>query len=238
MLQMLQFRTPESEEASRVHSGLAMSLGAHNNLAIHVIEQNGTTEQKEKFLPDLISADKIGALAMTEPNSGSDVMSMKLSAVKKGDHYILNGNKYWITNGPICDTLIVYAKTDPTSNGGNSLTAFILDTNTEGFTANKIPGKLGMRGSDTGDLHFDNVAVPAENILLGEGGGAFVLMRGLNMGKYFSTKKNKEKTLKERITASFAPLGIMQAVCDTAFPYAHERKQFNRPIGKFQLIQG
>ena len=159
-----------------------MSLGAHNNLAIHVIEQNGTTEQKEKFLPDLISADKIGALAMTEPNAGSDVMSMKLSAVKKGDHYILNGNKYWITNGPICDTLVVYAKTDPTSNGGNSLTAFILDTKTEGFTANKIPGKLGMRGSDTGDLHFDNVAVPAENILLGEGGGAFVLMRGLNMG--------------------------------------------------------
>jgi len=160
---------------------------------------------------------------MSETEAGSDVMSMRTTAVKKGDYYIVNGSKFWITNGPIADYIILYAKTDPTSNGGGSLTAFILDTKTEGFTANHIPGKLGMRGSPTGDLSLDNVKIPADCVLGGEGWGAAVLMSGLNI---------------ERILAAAVPVGIAQAAIDCAFPYAHERKQFDTPIGEFQLIQG
>ncbi|CBY21450.1 unnamed protein product [Oikopleura dioica] len=213
------------EELSRKSAAISMSYGAHNALNVRVLDANGSHEQKLKYLPDLISGEKIGALSMTEPTAGSDVMSMKTTAVQPAgkDYYVLNGNKYWITNGPVCDTLICYAKTDPTSNAGDSITAFIVDTDAEGFTANHIPEKMGMRGSPTGDLHFDNVKVPKENILLGEGAGAFVLMRGLNI---------------ERLLGAAMPVGIMQAVVDQSFPYAHERKQFGRPIGKFQLMQG
>lgn len=213
------------EEAARVSGSAQMTIFAHMGLCAHVIEKNGNDDQKSKFLPDLISGEKIGALAMSEPSAGSDVMSMKLNAVRPAgkDYYVINGNKFWITNGPWCDTLVVYAKTSP-EKGSRGVTAFVIDTNeAEGFTAKHIKNKLGVRGSATGDLHFDNVKVPAANILGGEGKGAYVLMSGLNT---------------ERLIGVGAAIGYMQAAVDCAFPYVHERKQFGKPVGSFQLMQG
>lgn len=200
-----------------------ISTGALSNLCINQLVRNANEEQKNKYLPQLVAGDVIGGLAMSESDAGSDVMSMRTTAVRKGDYYVINGSKFWITNGPIAEFLILYAKTDPTRSDGKSVTAFIIDTRTEGFTANHIHGKLGMRGSPTGDLHFDNMKVPATSVLRGEGQGAAVLMSGLNI---------------ERILAAAVPIGIAQAALDCAIPYAHDRKQFGKRIGEFQLLQG
>lgn len=213
------------EELSRISGGVYMGIFAHTCLSSYVIERNGTAEQKAKFLPGLVSGQTIGALAMSEPGSGSDVMSMRCQAVKEAgkDYYVVNGTKFWITNGPICDTLVLYARTDPTSKGSKSITAFAIDVRElEGFTATPIPGKMGVRGSYTGELHFDNVKIPASAVLGAEGKGAAVLMKGLNV---------------ERLTGAAGAVGYMQAACDCAFPYAHERKQFGVPIGEFQMMQ-
>lgn len=210
------------EEISRASASVGLSYGAHSNLCVNQIHKNGSEEQKLKYLPKLCSGEHVGALAMSEPNAGSDVVSMKLRADKKGDVYILNGNKMWITNGPDADTYVVYAKTD-TSGGSRGITAFIVERNFAGFSQAQKLDKLGMRGSNTCELVFQDCEVPAENILGFEGGGVRVLMSGLDY---------------ERTVLSGGPVGIMQACLDLVIPYIHERKQFNKAIGEFQLMQG
>lgn len=199
-----------------------MSYGAHSNLCVNQIKRNGTPEQKAKYLSKLISGDFIGALAMSEPNAGSDVVSMKLRADLKGDRYVLNGSKMWITNGPDADVLVVYAKTDPAA-GARGMTAFLVEKGFKGFSVAQKLDKLGMRGSHTGELVFQDCEVPVENVLGGIGKGVNVLMSGLDY---------------ERTVLSGGPLGIMQACMDVAVPYIHDRKQFGQSIGEFQLMQG
>ncbi len=210
------------EEISRASASVGLSYGAHSNLCVNQIHRNGTAAQKAKYLPKLVSGEWIGALAMSEPNAGSDVVSMKLRADRKGDRYVLNGTKMWITNGPDCDVLVVYAKTEPDL-GARGMTAFIVEKGMKGFSVAQKLDKLGMRGSHTGELVFQDVEVPAENILGAENGGAKVLMSGLDY---------------ERAVLSGGPVGIMQACMDVVTPYIHDRKQFGQSIGEFQLIQG
>lgn len=210
------------EEISRASASIGLSYGAHSNLCVNQINRNGTAEQKAQYLPKLCSGEHIGALAMSEPGAGSDVVSMKLKAEKKGDRYILNGNKMWITNGPDADTLVVYAKTDPNA-GSKGITAFIVEKTFKGFSTAQKLDKLGMRGSNTCELVFTDCEVPEENILGGLGRGVSILMSGLDY---------------ERVTLAGGPLGIMAACMDIVVPYIHERKQFDRPIGSFQLMQG
>ncbi|MFA5663040.1 isovaleryl-CoA dehydrogenase [Castellaniella sp.] len=210
------------EEISRASASIALSYGAHSNLCVNQIHRNGTEAQKRKYLPGLISGAQVGALAMSEPGAGSDVVSMRLRADRKGDHYVLNGSKMWITNGPDADTLVVYAKTDPEAHQ-RGITAFIVEKSFAGFSVAQKLDKLGMRGSHTGELVFENCMVPAENVLGEVNGGVRVLMSGLDY---------------ERAVLAAGPLGIMQAVMDVVVPYVHERKQFGQPIGEFQLIQG
>ena len=209
------------EEISRASGSVGLSYGAHSNLCVNQIHKNGTSAQKEKYLPKLCSGEHIGALAMSEPNAGSDVVSLKLTAEKQGDKYLLNGNKMWITNGPDADTYVIYAKTDLNA-GSRGITAFIVERDTQGFTQHQKLDKLGMRGSNTCELVFDNAEVPAANILGKEGGGVAVLMSGLDF---------------ERAVLAAGPLGIMQSCLDLVIPYIHDRKQFNRSIGEFQLVQ-
>jgi len=210
------------EEISRASASIGLSYGAHSNLCVNQINRNGSQAQKEKYLPKLISGEHIGALAMSEPNAGSDVVSMKLKAEKKGDKYILNGNKMWITNGPDADTLVIYAKTDLNA-GAKGITAFIVEKTFPGFSTAQKLDKLGMRGSNTCELVFENCEVPEENVLGNLNEGVKVLMSGLDY---------------ERVVLAAGPLGIMQACMDIVVPYIHERKQFDTPIGQFQLIQG
>ncbi|EJL86442.1 acyl-CoA dehydrogenase [Herbaspirillum sp. CF444] len=213
------------EEISRASASVGLSYGAHSNLCVNQIKRNGTAEQKNKYLPKLISGDFIGALAMSEPNAGSDVVSMKLRADKKGDRYVLNGSKMWITNGPDADVLVVYAKTDLEA-GARGMTAFLVEKGFKGFSIAQKLDKLGMRGSHTGELVFQDCEVPAENVLggiEGVGRGVNVLMSGLDY---------------ERTVLSGGPLGIMQACMDVVVPYVHDRKQFGQAIGEFQLMQG
>ena len=210
------------EEISRASASVALSYGAHSNLCINQIKRNGSEEQKQKYLPKLISGEFIGALAMSETGAGSDVVSMKLKAEEKDGSYVLNGSKMWITNGPDADVMVVYAKTNPEL-GAKGMTAFIVEKGMKGFgTAQKLD-KLGMRGSHTGEMTFDNVEVPKENILGGLNEGVKVLMSGLDY---------------ERAVLAAGPIGIMQAVMDNVVPYIHDRKQFGQAIGEFQLIQG
>ena len=210
------------EEISRASASVGLSYGAHSNLCVNQLKRNGTEAQKQKYLPKLISGEHVGALAMSEPGAGSDVISMKLKAEDKGGYYVLNGNKMWITNGPDADTLVVYAKTEPEL-GARGVTAFLIEKNMKGFSVAQKLDKLGMRGSHTGELVFHNVEVPAENILGGLNMGAKVLMSGLDY---------------ERAVLAAGPLGIMQSVMDNVIPYIHDRKQFGQSIGEFQLIQG
>ncbi len=210
------------EEISRASASVGLSYGAHSNLCVNQIRLNGTAQQKQKYLTKLISGEHVGALAMTETGSGSDVISMQLTAEKKDDHYILNGNKMWITNGPEASTLVVYAKTEKTA-GSKGITAFIIEKDFAGFSTAQKLDKLGMRGSNTCELVFQNCIVPAENILGQLNHGAHVLMSGLDY---------------ERVVLAAGPVGIMQACLDLVIPYMHERKQFNRAIGEFQLMQG
>jgi len=210
------------EELSRGSAAVGLSYGAHSNLCVNQLRLNGSEDQKRRYLPKLISGEHVGALAMSESGAGSDVVSMKLRAEKKGDRYILNGTKFWITNGPVADTLVVYAKTDPEA-GSRGITAFIIERGFKGFSTAQKLDKLGMRGSDTGELVFEDCEVPAENVLGAEGQGVRVLMSGLDY---------------ERTVLSGGPLGIMQACLDTVVPYVHEREQFGQPIGTFQLMQG
>ncbi|MGH2342977.1 isovaleryl-CoA dehydrogenase [Segnochrobactraceae bacterium EtOH-i3] len=210
------------EEISRASGSIGLSYGAHSNLCINQIKRNGTEAQKQKYLPKLISGDHVGALAMSEPGAGSDVVSLKLRAEKKGDRFILNGSKMWITNGGDADTLVIYAQTEPGS-GARGLTAFIVEKGFAGFSAGAKLDKLGMRGSNTYPLFFDNVEVPEENVLGGVGKGVRVLMSGLDY---------------ERTVLSGGPLGLMAAAMDAVVPYIHERKQFGQSIGEFQLMQG
>jgi len=210
------------EELSRASGSIALSYGAHSNLCVNQIVRNGTDEQKDKYLPKLISGEHFGALAMSETGSGSDVVSMKLRAEKDGDSYVLNGNKFWITNGPDADTLVVYAKTEPEKNA-RGITAFIVEKGMEGFSTGPKLDKLGMRGSNTCELIFDNCRVPAENILGGYNQGVYVLMSGLDL---------------ERLVLAGGPLGLMQAALDVALPYVNERKQFGQRVGEYQLMQG
>lgn len=210
------------EEVSRASASVGLSYGAHSNLCINQMRRNGSDAQKRKYLPGLISGQHVGSLAMSEPGAGSDVVSMKTRADKKGDRYILNGSKMWITNGPVAETLIVYAKTDP--NGGpRGITAFIIEKGMKGFSTAQKLDKLGMRGSDTCELVFEDCEVPEENVLGAVGKGVNILMSGLDY---------------ERAVLSGGPLGIMQACMDVVLPYVHERKQFGEPIGNFQLVQG
>lgn len=211
------------EEISRASASVGLSYGAHSNLCVNQIKINGSQAQKEKYLPKLVSGEHVGALAMSEPNAGSDVVSMKLHAKKDGDHYILNGNKMWITNGPDADVLVVYAKTEPGA-GSKGITAFIIEKdNTPGFSTAQKLDKLGMRGSNTCELVFEDARVPAENILGELNQGVKVLMSGLDY---------------ERAVLAAGPLGIMQACMDVVVPYIHEREQFGQSIGQFQLVQG
>jgi isovaleryl-CoA dehydrogenase len=210
------------EEISRASASVGLSYGAHSNLCVNQIRLNGTEEQKRKYLPKLISGENVGALAMSEPGAGSDVVSMKLRAVKKGDRYVLNGNKMWITNGPDADTLVVYAKTDPDAHQ-HGITAFLIEKGFKGFSTAQKLDKLGMRGSNTCELVFENCEVPEENVLGKLNGGVRVLMSGLDY---------------ERAVLAAGSLGIMQACMDIVVPYIHERKQFGKPIGEFQLMQG
>ncbi len=210
------------EEISRASASVGLSYGAHSNLCVNQIRRNGTQDQKRKYLPKLISGEHVGALAMSEPGAGSDVVSMKTRADKKGDRYVLNGNKMWITNGPIADTLVVYVKTDPAA-GPRGITAFLIEKGMKGFSTAQKLDKLGMRGSDTCELVFQDCEVPEENVLGGIGRGVNVLMSGLDY---------------ERAVLAAGPLGIMQACLDVVMPYVHERKQFGEPIGTFQLVQG
>ncbi|TVR06075.1 MAG: isovaleryl-CoA dehydrogenase [Salinarimonadaceae bacterium] len=210
------------EEVSRASASVGLSYGAHSNLCINQIGRHGTKAQKEKYLPALISGEHVGALAMSEPGSGSDVVSMRTRAEKKGDRYILTGNKMWITNGPVAETLVVYAKTDPEA-GARGMTAFLIEKGMKGFSTHQKLDKLGMRGSDTCELVFEDCEVPEENVLGAVGKGVNVLMSGLDY---------------ERAVLAAGPLGIMQACMDVVMPYVHERKQFGQPIGTFQLVQG
>ena len=210
------------EEISRASASVGLSYGAHSNLCVNQLPKNGTEQQKQKYLPKLCAGEHIGALAMSEPNAGSDVVSMKLTAKKQNDHYVLNGNKMWITNGPDANTYVIYAKTD-TSAGSRGITAFIVERDYPGFSRHQKLDKLGMRGSNTCELVFNDCQVPAENVLGGEGRGVAVLMSGLDY---------------ERTVLSGGPVGIMQACLDVVLPYIHDRKQFGQPIGEFQLMQG
>jgi isovaleryl-CoA dehydrogenase len=210
------------EEISRASASVGLSYGAHSNLCVNQIHRNGTDEQRAKYLPKLISGEHIGALAMSEPNAGSDVVSMKLTARDAGDHYVLNGNKMWITNGPDANVYVIYAKTDPAA-GPKGITAFIVERDTEGFTQAQKLDKLGMRGSNTCELVFQDAKVPKENILGELNGGVKVLMSGLDY---------------ERLVLSGGPLGIMQAAMDIVVPYIRDRKQFGQAIGEFELVQG
>ncbi|MGM0631500.1 MAG: isovaleryl-CoA dehydrogenase [Pseudomonadota bacterium] len=210
------------EEISRASASVGLSYGAHSNLCVNQIHRNGNEEQKQKYLPKLCSGEHVGALAMSEPNAGSDVVSMKLRAEKKGDKYVLNGNKMWITNGPEASVFVIYAKTEPEKNS-RGITAFIVEKDTPGFSQAQKLDKLGMRGSNTCELVFEDVEVPAENILGELNEGVKVLMSGLDY---------------ERAVLAAGPLGIMQASLDTCVPYIHDRKQFGKEIGEFQLIQG
>ncbi|QFQ80424.1 isovaleryl-CoA dehydrogenase [Vibrio harveyi] len=210
------------EEISRASASVALSYGAHSNLCVNQIFRNGSPAQREKYLPKLIDGSHVGALAMSEPNSGSDVVSMQLRAEDKGDHFLMNGNKMWITNGPDADTLVVYAKTDPNS-GSRGITAFIIEREFEGFSHAQKLDKLGMRGSNTCELVFQDCVVPKENVLGELNHGVEVLMSGLDY---------------ERVVLAAGPLGIMQACMDEVVPYVHDRKQFGKSIGEFQLVQG
>ncbi|MBV2161312.1 isovaleryl-CoA dehydrogenase [Achromobacter denitrificans] len=210
------------EEVSRASASVGLSYGAHSNLCVNQINRNGTAAQKARYLPKLISGEHVGALAMSEPGAGSDVVSMKLRADKKGDRYVLNGTKMWITNGPDADTLVVYAKTDPEAHQ-RGITAFLVEKGFKGFSVAQKLDKLGMRGSHTGELVFQDCEIPEENVLGQVNGGVKVLMSGLDY---------------ERAVLSGGPLGIMQAVMDVVVPYIHDRKQFGQAIGEFQLIQG
>jgi isovaleryl-CoA dehydrogenase len=210
------------EEVSRGSASVGLSYGAHSNLCVNQLRRNGDEAQKRKYLPRLISGEHVGALAMSEPGSGSDVVSMKTRAEKKGDRYLLNGSKMWITNGPEAETLVVYAKTDPAA-GPRGITAFLIEKGMKGFSTAQKLDKLGMRGSDTCELVFQDCEVPEENVLGKVGEGVKVLMSGLDY---------------ERVVLAAGPLGIMQAALDVVLPYVHERKQFGEPIGTFQLVQG
>jgi isovaleryl-CoA dehydrogenase len=210
------------EEISRASASVGLSYGAHSNLCVNQLKRNGNQAQKKKYLPKLISGEHVGALAMSEPGAGSDVISMKLKAEDKGGVYLLNGSKMWITNGPDADTMVVYAKTEPEL-GARGITAFIVEKGMKGFSTAQKLDKLGMRGSHTGEMVFNNVEVPAENILGALNGGAKVLMSGLDY---------------ERAVLAAGPIGLMQSVMDNVIPYTHDRKQFGQSIGEFQLIQG
>jgi isovaleryl-CoA dehydrogenase len=210
------------EEVSRASASVGLSYGAHSNLCVNQLRRNGNEQQKRHYLPKLISGEHVGALAMSEPGAGSDVVSMRTKAIKKGDRYILNGSKMWITNGPQAETLIVYAKTDPDA-GARGITAFIIEKGMKGFYPAQKLDKLGMRGSDTSELVFEDCEVPEDNVLGMVGKGVNVLMSGLDY---------------ERAVLAAGPLGIMQAALDIVMPYVHERKQFGQSIGQFQLVQG
>ena len=209
------------EEISRGSGSVGLSYGAHSNLCVNQIFRNGSDEQKRRYLPRLISGEDVGALAMSEPDAGSDVVSMALRAEKKGDHYMLNGTKMWITNGPEADTFVIYGKTDPES-GSRGITAFLVEKSFSGFHASPKLDKMGMRGSSTSELVFQDCEVPEENVLGGVGEGVRVLMSGLDF---------------ERLVLAGGPLGIMQSCLDVVIPYVHQREQFGQPIGEFQLIQ-
>ncbi len=210
------------EEVSRASASVGLSYGAHSNLCVNQIRRWATPEQKARYLPRLISGEHVGALAMSEAGSGSDVISMKLRAERRGDRYVLNGTKFWITNGPDADVLVVYAKTDPEA-GSRGVTAFLIEKGFQGFACSQKLDKLGMRGSNTGELVFEDCEAPEENVLGPVGGGAGVLMSGLDY---------------ERAVLAAGPLGIMQACLDVVLPYVRERRQFGKPIGSFQLMQG
>jgi isovaleryl-CoA dehydrogenase len=209
------------EEVSRASAAVGLSYGAHSNLCVNQLRRNGTEAQKRKYLPKLVSGEHVGALAMSEPGAGSDVVSMRTRADKKGSRYILNGWKMWITNGPVADTLVIYAKTDPTA-GSRGITAFIVEKGMKGFAPAQKLDKLGMRGSDTSELVFTDCEVPEENVLGAVGNGVNVLMSGLDY---------------ERVVLAAGPLGIMQACLDVVVPYLHQRQQFGQPIGRFQMMQ-
>jgi isovaleryl-CoA dehydrogenase len=210
------------EEISRASASVGLSYGAHSNLCINQVRRWGTAEQRQKYLPRLISGEHLGALAMSETGAGSDVMGMRAVAVRDGDQYVLNGSKMWITNAPSCDVMIVYAKTDPDA-GSRGVSAFIVESNTPGFSTPQKLDKLGMRGSDTSEVLLQDCRVPAENLLAEEGKGAAILMSGLDY---------------ERVVLAGGSLGIMRACMDVVMPYMHERKQFGTAIGEFQLMQG
>lgn len=210
------------EEISRASGSVGLSYGAMTNLCLNQIQKNGSEEQKQKYLPKLCSGEHVGALAMSEANSGSDVVSMRLSARRDGDHYVLNGTKMWITNGPDADVYVIYAKTDPAA-GSRGITAFLVERDFPGFSRSPKLDKLGMRGSNTCELVFEDCRVPAENVMRNEGDGVRILMSGLDY---------------ERTVLSGGPVGIMQACIDEVLPYLHTRQQFGRPIGEFQLMQG
>jgi len=214
--------TVAMEELSRASGAVALSYGAHSNLCVNQIVRNGSAEQRQKYLPKLITGEHVGALAMSETTSGSDVISMRLHAERKGDDYVLNGTKFWITNGPDADVLVVYAKTEP-SKGAHGITAFLVERGFEGFSTSQKLDKLGMRGSNTCELVFDQCKVPAENILGEVNKGVYVLMSGLDL---------------ERLVLAGGPLGLMQACLDVVVPYIHERTQFGKSIAEFQFIQG
>src|SRR5229473_3024326 len=210
------------EEVSRGSASVGLSYGAHSNLAVNQLRRNGNDAQKKKYLPKLISGEHVGALAMSEPGAGSDVVGMRTRADKRGDRYILNGTKMWITNGPQAEVLVVYAKTDPAA-GPRGITAFLIENDFKGFSTAQKLDKLGMRGSDTSELVFQDCEVPEENVLGDVGDGVTILMSGLDY---------------ERVVLAAGPLGIMQACLDVVMPYVHERRQFGQPIGEFQLVQG
>ena len=210
------------EEISRGSASVALSYGAHSNLCVNQIHRNGSAAQKARYLPSLVSGEHVGALAMSEPNAGSDVVSMKLRAERRGDRYVLNGSKTWITNGPDAHTYVIYAKTEP-GKAAHGITAFIVERDWKGFSRGSKFDKLGMRGSNTCELFFDDVEVPEDNVLGEVNGGVKVLMSGLDY---------------ERVVLAGGPVGIMQACLDVVLPYVHDRKQFGQSIGEFQLIQG
>ncbi len=210
------------EEISRASASIGLSYGAHSNLCVNQISRNGNAEQKQRYLPALVTGEHVGALAMSEPNSGSDIVSLRTRAERRGDRFILNGTKMWITNGPDADTFVVYAKTDP-ADGSRGITAFIVERAFPGFASAQKLDKLGMRGSNTSELVFTDCEVPEENVLGQVGKGVAVLMSGLDY---------------ERAVLAAGPIGIMQACMDVVLPYVHDRKQFGRPIGEFQLMQG